>query len=141
MTDTPTYIGQQVEGIMALVADIDRNQPEEDIVEVLIGSVGTWGVVEAQVLFPALEAAFDDADTVIAAARRRLHVLYELQGMIHEDETSDEPWASLVRKYVDAVKYHVLVDVQDIAPLAAQLPPRLSAELSASMSAMKLDLE
>lgn len=141
MTDTATYIGLQVKSIMELIAEIDRDTPDEDIVEVLIGLVGTWGVIEAQLLYPALEAAFDGAEDTVEPAMLRLQTLQKLQDMMHEDEYSDEPWSTLARKYVDAVKYHLLVDVQDVAPLAAQLPTRISSELVASMTAMKEDLE
>lgn len=134
-------IGEEVKSIMRLVADIDNVEPDEDMVEVLIGAVGSWGTIEAQILFPALESQLEESGELITAARKRLDVLYSLQGQMHEEEYSEEPWNALARKYIDAVKYHLLVDVQDFIPLTAQLPAGLSIQLAASMSAMKLDLE
>lgn len=140
-TDTPSYIGQEVKGIMEIIADIDPYMPDEDMVEILIGSVGAWSVQESRLLLPALEAAFEGSETVTEAARERLNTLYALQGTIHDGEGVDSPFNELALKYIDAVKYHLVVDVQELAPLAGQLPIAISRELAASMAALKLDLE
>lgn len=139
--DVVTVIGQEVKSIMGLIADMDDYQPDEDLVEVLVGSVSTWGAIEAQLLFPALEAELAEAEQVVAGAQKRLNTLHELQDMMHEDIYSDDPWSATARKYVDAVKYHLLVDVQDIVPLANQLSSGSDRQLAASMRAMKLELE
>lgn len=139
--DTAMYIGQEVKAIMQLVADIDPYMPDEDLVEVLIGAVAAWGAIEVQVLFPALEMALEGSEAATAPARERLNTLYSLQAIIHEDEEAQEPFTAVAKRYVEGVKYHLLVDIQEMAPLAAQLPPHLSAELARHMAAMKMELE
>lgn len=140
-TETPSFIGQEVKAIMQLVAEIDPYQPDEDMVEVLIGAVAAWGAIEVQVLFPALEAALEGAEAATAPARERLNTLYSLQAIIHEDEEAQEPFTAVAQRYVDGVKYHLLVDIQEMVPLAAGLPPHISAELARNMAALKMDLE
>lgn len=140
-TDAAIYIGQEVKAITELIAGIDPYIPDEDMVEVLIGEVIAWGVIEAQVLFPALEAALEGAEVATAAGRERLNTLYSLQNTIHDAEGADSPFTDLALRYINAVKYHLVVDVQEMIPLAAQLPQALSAALARSMAAMKLDME
>jgi hypothetical protein len=139
--DTATYIGQQVKHLMELIADIDPYLPDEDLVEVLIGSFSAWGTVEAQLLFPALEATFEGSEAVTAIARERLNTLHALQDAIHLGEGADEPFSEQALKYTDAVKYHLLLDIQELVPLASQLPDSISHELARSMADMKMDLE
>jgi fructose-specific phosphotransferase system IIC component len=107
--DSANFIGTQVKGIMAAIAGIDPYFPDEDMMEVLIGSVSSWGAIEAELLFTALEVAFEGSEDIIEPARQRLNTL--------------------------------AADIQDIVPLAAQLPVSISQELALSMSAMKQDLE
>lgn len=140
-TDAVTFIGLQAKSLMELINEIDPYIPDEDLVEVLIGFFRSWGAIEAQLLFPALEAAFDGLDEPVAAARERLNALNALESTIHLGEGADGPFTDLARKYIDGVKYHLVADVQEIAPLAAQLPAGLSAELAESMAAMKADQE
>lgn len=139
--DTATYIGREVKSIMQLIGEIDPFLPDEDLVEVLIGAVTAWGTIEAQVLFPALEAAFEGSEPATALARERLNTLYSLHNIIHEEVEVMEPFHEVARRYIDAVKYHLVVDVQEFAPLSAQLPPAISTQLASSMAAMRLDLE
>jgi hypothetical protein len=139
--DAPTYIGQEVKAIMQVIAGIDPYMPDEDLVEVLIGAVAAWGGVEAQVLFPALETALEGSEAATAPARERLHTLYSLQVIIHEEVEAQEPYASVAKRYVDGVKYHLLADVQELVPLAAQIPRNLSISLAQKMQALKLELE
>jgi hemerythrin-like domain-containing protein len=139
--DSTQYIANQVKAIVQVMADIDPDNLEEDSVEVLIGYMSAWGVVEAQVLFPALETQLESAEPITGEARKRLNVLYELQNNIHEGEGAEGPFSELAPKYIDAVKYHLLADVQEIVPLAAQLPEAESIDLASSMAAAKLDME
>lgn len=139
--DAADYIGQEVKSLMQLIATIDPYTPDEDSVEVLIGAVTSWGASESNLLYSALEAALEGSEAVTEPARQRLNTLYELQANLHEGEGADGPFAELARKYIDGVKYHLAVDVKEMVPLAAQLPERISRELAASMSAMKLDFE
>ena len=141
LTDTATYIGRQAKAMMEIIADIDTTAPDEDIVEVLIGMVETWARVEESLLFPALEAALEGAESLTTAAHDRLKTLEELQTDIHLGEGAEGPFSTQAKKYIDAVKYHLIVDVQDIAPLAAQLDAHISRELAAEMAAMKADLD
>lgn len=138
--DTTAFIGNEVKSIMLIVAEIDPDMPDEDIIEVLIGAVMTWGVIEAQLLLPALEVAFTEAEPVVDAARKRLNILNELQDSLHLGEGADGPFNALAHKYIDAVKYHLLVDIQDLVPLASQLSSSVSSELAHSMAAMKSEL-
>jgi len=143
MTDTASYIGLQVKALMELIAEIDQidqYMPDEELVEVLIGQMNVWGAVEAQILFPALEAAFEGAEETTELARQRLNVISDLQDTIHLGEGADEPFNELATKYVDALKYHLLVDVQEIAPLAVQLPDGLSVQLMRRMNDFKDEL-
>jgi hypothetical protein len=140
-TDATTYIGLQAKHIMEVIADIDPYFPDEDLVEVLIGMVSTWGSLESQLLFPTLEAALEGAEEFTDPARKRLRTLQTLQGTLHDELEPDSPYADTAKKYIDAVKFHLLVDVQDIAPLAAQLEPHISLELAAAMSALKAERE
>lgn len=126
---------------MQLIADLDPYSPDEDEMEVLIGEMSTWGIIEAQVLFPALELAFDGAEATINPARDRLSTLYDLQASIHENENAEEPFDELAGKYISGVKFHLLADVQEMVPLAVQLPAAVSRELAHAMEAMKLELE
>lgn len=138
--DAASYIGQEVKSLMQLIAAIDADMPDEDSVEVLIGAVSRWGAAESELLYSALEAALEGSETVTEPARQRLNTLYELQSNIHEGEGADGPFSELARQYIDGVKYHLAVDVQEIVPLTSQLPERISRELATSMAAMKLDL-
>lgn len=138
--DAATYIGQEVAAILKLVGEIDAYVPEEDILEVLIGAVTAWGTIEAELLYTALETAFEGSEIATQAARERLNTLYALQASIHEGEGAEGPFNELARNYVDGVKYHLAADVQEMVPLAAQLPERISRQLAGSMAAMKLDL-
>lgn len=135
------FTGLQAKSLMELINEIDPYIPDEDLVEVLIGSVSAWGAIEAQLLFPALEAALEGAEDFTAAARERLNALYALQETMHLGEGADAPFTDIARKYIDGVKYHLVADVQDIVPLAAQLPEGLSVELAERMAAMKLEQE
>jgi hypothetical protein len=139
--DSAAYIAQQVKALLDLIEEIDHYQPDEDMVEVLIGLVGVWGAIEAQLIFPTLEVAFEGTEAVLQASRSRLNTLYALQGTIHDGEGAVGPFSDLARKYIDGVKYHLAADIQEIAPLAAQLPADVSADLARSMAAMKQDLE
>jgi hypothetical protein len=139
--DTSAFIGQEVKAITELIAAIDPYSPDEDMVEVLIGAVSAWGVIEAQVLFPALETQIEGAEAATTAARERLNTLYSLQNTIHDIEYSDSPFSELALKYIDGVKYHLVVDVQEMMPLAQQLSVDSSGELARAMAAMKLELE
>jgi virulence-associated protein VagC len=139
--DSANFIGTQVKGIMAAIAGIDPYFPDEDMMEVLIGSVSSWGAIEAELLFTALEVAFEGSEDIIEPARQRLNTLYALQESMHNAEGAEEPYNEQALKYIDGVKYHLAADIQDIVPLAAQLPVGISQELALNMSAMKQDLE
>lgn len=109
--------------------------------EVLIGAVSDWGAIEVQVLFPALEAVLEGSEESTAPARERLNTLHTLQNNMHEDEAAEGPYNALARGYIDAVKYHLVVDVQDIVPLAAQLPEREGSVIAQKMATLKAELE
>lgn len=126
---------------MELIAEIDEFIPDEDLVEVLIGEFNAWGATELQTLYPALEAILEGAEAVTTAAAERLNVLHDLQAAIHEGEAAEVPYSVLAKKYVDAVKYHLVVDVKEMIPLASQLPEHLSVELAQQMSDLKMELE
>lgn len=136
-----TFIGGEIKSLTRQIAEIDPYLPDEDMVEVLIGSFNAWGTLEAQLLFPALETLFEGTETATGPARDRLNALYALEGTIHLGEGGDGPFTEVALKYIDAIKYHLVADVQDILPLAAQLPPHIQAELAGRMRAMKADLE
>ncbi len=140
MKDTATYIGLQVKSLMELIAEIDMFMPDEELVEVLIGQMSAWGAVEVQVLFPVLEAALDGSEETTSLARERLNVIHELQNTIHLGEGADAPFAELATKYIDALKYHLLVDIQEIVPLASQLPEGLGGEITLRMQDLKEEL-
>lgn len=123
------------------MSEIDVYMPDEDQVEVLIGMVSTWSEIEANILYPALETVFEDASPLLRTARERLDALYALQYNIHEGENAEAPFDDLVKKYIDAVKYHIVVDVQDIIPLTSQLPHAIGLELLRSMEALKYERE
>jgi hypothetical protein len=139
--DTVEYIQKQTASIVQLIEAVDSYMPDEDMVEVLIGAFSSWGTIEAELLYTAVETAFEGSLEVVEPARERLNTLYALQENIHLGEAADAPFSLLARQYVDGVKYHLAVDAQQIAPLVAQLPDRFSHELAASMAAMKLELE
>lgn len=141
MIDTPTYIGLQAKGMLEVINDIDPYFPDEDLVEVLIGLVEVWGSIETKLLFPTLEAALEGSEETTDKARARLNALHALHLTLHDEYEPDGPYAELATKYIDAVKYHLLVDVQDIAPLAAQLEDHISQELASEMAAMKANQE
>ncbi|MDB5181712.1 MAG: hypothetical protein JWP13_475 [Candidatus Saccharibacteria bacterium] len=126
---------------MQLIADMDPYFPEEDAFEVLVGAVSAWGVLETKVLFPALEANLEGSETVTAPARERLNTLYSLESTIHDGEGAEGPFNELAPKYIDAVKYHLVVDVKELVPLASQLTEAQSVQLARSMTAMKLEME
>lgn len=126
---------------MELISQIDPYLPEEDLVEVLIGQVEAWGKVESELLFPALEATFEGSEAATDAARERLNTLYALSSNIHLNEGAEGPFNDLAAKYIDAVKYHLVVDVKEFATMAAQLPKHISLELALAMDSKKLDLE
>lgn len=143
-SDLITFVGNEIKSLTRQIAEIDPYLPDEDMVEVLIGSFKAWGVLETQLLFPALEMLFEGeegVETATSSARERLNALDTIVGTIHLGEGADGPFTELAVKYIDAIKYHLVADVQDILPLAAQLPPRIQTELAASMAAMKADLE
>lgn len=139
--DAATYIGQQVKALMQLIADLDPYFPDEDSFEVLVGEFGVWGVIEAQVLFPAYESLLEGSEAATTAARERLNTLYALQNSIHDAEGAEGPFNELAPKYIDAVKYHLLADIQEMVPLATQLDDHASKDLARSMAAMKQDME
>lgn len=138
-TDAVNIIGLEAKSLMELINGIDPHIPDEDMVEVLIGSFRAWGAIEAQLLFPTLEGALEGSEELTSAARDRLDALYTLEDTIHLDEGAEGPFTELARRYIDGVKYYLIADVQDIAPLAAQLPPHLSLELADRMAAMKAE--
>jgi hypothetical protein len=139
LTDTATYIASQVKLIMQIISEIDTYDPEEDLLEVLIGRVTNWGAVEVQLLFPTLEAALEGSEAVTDPARERLNKLDSMQESIHLGEGAEAPLAELAKKYVDAVKYHLIVDVQDVVPLAVQLDPSISRGLANEMADMQAE--
>jgi hypothetical protein len=141
LQDTAAYIGLQVKGLMEQIAEIDTYLPDEDQVEILIGSVSAWGTIEAQVLYPAIAIAFEEAEPTIEAARERLNTLHALEESIHTGEGAEGPFTELAIEYLNAVKYHLVVDVQEFVPLAQQLPIDISHDLAREMAALKLELE
>lgn len=139
--DAAAFIGLQVKNLMQQIADIDPYQPDEDQVEVLIGSFKAWGILEAQLLFPALETAMPDTEAVVAAGQDRLNTLQSLEEGIHIGEGGEGPFAALVDEYIKAIKYHLLVDVQEFVPLAQWLSIADNQRLAEDMAAMRLELE
>ena len=139
--DAASTIGIEVKAIMELIAGIDTVFPDEDLVEVLIGAVNTWGTIEIQVLYPTLEAVFEGMEQTLALARERLNTLHELAETMRLGEGADAPFSELAERYIDGVKYHLLVDIQEIVPLTAQLPEKLRYEIGAAMAEMKRDIE
>jgi hypothetical protein len=139
--DVVTYIGEQIKSIMLLIASIDLYMPDEDSMEVLIGAVSAWASVESELLYAAVEAAIEGSEIVTQPARERLHTLYALQANLHEGEGAEAPFNQLAAQYIDGVKYHLAVDMQEIAPMTTQLPDNINRELVTSMQAMKLSLE
>lgn len=139
-TDVATVIGTTAKSIMYLVNEIDEYLPDEALVEVLIDAFHRWATIEQSLLFPALEQYAPDSDQLLAAAEKRLTVLQTLEDDIHLGEGADAPYSELALKYVAAVKYHLIVDVEDIMPLTLQVPAAAARRLVDDMKLLNEEL-
>lgn len=131
--DIAAIIGNQAKVLARLIADIDEYSPDEGAVEVLLYSFQKWGSIETAVLFPALEQYADGSEAIVDAALKRLEVLDGLQANIHLYEGADAPFSELAAKFIAAVKYHLIVDVQDILPLTLQIPELANDRIALQM--------
>ncbi len=134
--DIAEHIGLRAKTLMELVQEIDGYAPDEGTVEVLIDAFGRWSQVETRLLFPALESYAED-ETFADKAAERIAVLERLRDNIRLEEGADAPYSELASKYVAGIKYHLIVDVEDILPLALLVPEVESRQLLARMQ--KLD--
>lgn len=139
-TDVAATIGNTAKSIMYLVNEIDAYMPDEALVEVLIDAFHRWATIEEHLLFPALEQYAPEAEPLLAAAAKRLNVLQTLQDDIHLGEGADAPYSELALKYVAAIKYHLVVDVEDIMPLTLAIPAPASENLVDDMQQMNEEL-
>lgn len=131
--DIATAIANQAHILMRLITDIDDFAPDEGAVEVLLYAFEKWGSIETAIIFPVLERYVEESEPIVDAALKRLDMLAGLQDSIHLYEGADAPFSELANKYIAAVKYHLIVDVQDIAPLTMQVPPAANAAAAERM--------
>lgn len=135
MTDDTiaSQIGVQAKAIMEIVNDIDAYLPDEDAVEVLMYAFGRWGAIERTVLFPVLEQYVEESEPLLTSAVHRLEKLQEMEDDMHLYEGAEAPFSETATKYIAAIKYHLIVDVQDILPLTLQIPERENAKVAERM--------
>ncbi|HSH55297.1 MAG TPA: hypothetical protein VK983_00565 [Candidatus Limnocylindrales bacterium] len=138
--DMAEYIGEHAKRLMLLVNEVDSDAPDEATVEVLIDAFGRWAAIEQQLLFPVLEAYAAREDDFTGEAERRFDVLRSVHDDIRLEEGADAPYSELASKYVAGVKYHLIVDVEDILPLALEVPEFESAEVLLRMRRLEAKL-
>lgn len=139
-TNVASVIGNTAKSIMYLINEIDEYMPDEALAEVLIDAFHRWATIEAQILFPAMGEFVEEAEELLAAADKRLTVLQTLEDNIHLGEGADAPYSELATKYVSAVKYHLVVDVEDIMPLTLRIPDPQNTRLVVEMQQLDEEL-
>lgn len=135
MTDNTIagQIGVQAKSIMELVNEIDAYLPDEDAVEVLMYAFGRWSAIEQSLLFPVVEQHVEESELLIASAVQRLEKLREMEDDMHLYEGAEAPFSETATKYIAAVKYHLIVDVQDILPLTLHIPSKENIKVAERM--------
>ncbi len=140
-TDIAEHIGRNAKSLMELVMEIDEFAPEEDLVEVLIDAFDHWSAAELRYLFPALEQYGNEDSQLVEAAERRIEALRTIREDIHLDEGADAPYSELASKYVAGIKYHLIVDVEDIMPETLRIPGQANASIARQMRQLQYDDE
>ncbi len=135
--DVAEQIGIKVKSLMRLVSDVDPHMPEEAEVELLIYEFRRWVRIQTTLLLPALDTyATELSEPVIAAAEKRFAALELLEENLHLGEGADAPYTDSASKYIAAVKYHLIVDAEDIIPLAMHIPSHASQILASKINEM-----
>ncbi len=138
--DIAEYIGTNAKQLMVLVNEIDAYAPDEATVEVLIDDFERWATIEKRLLIQLIEAYAEAETDVAEEAAKRFEVMQRVREDIRLEEGADEPFSELATKYVAGVKYHLIVDVEDIMPLALDIPWLESAEILARMRRLEAKL-
>ncbi len=138
-TDIAEHIGRNAKSLMQLVTEIDEFSPEEDLVEVLIDAFDHWSAAEARYLFPALEQYSEEGGQLVEAAERRIAALSIIREDIHLEEGADAPYNELASKYVAGIKYHLIVDVEDIMPQTLYIPKQANVTIARQMMRLQDD--
>ncbi len=139
--DIAEQIGTNAKSLMRLVSEIDEYSPDEATVEVLIDAFDHWTIVEARLLFPALAEYADEGEQLVEAAELRVEALQAIRDDIRLEEGADAPYSELASKYVAGIKYHLIVDVEDILPQTMQIPGQTNTTIARQMVRLRTELD